>query len=140
MDRMNTCLSDFLDRLLMPHLFWEKSISRKSWVEEAIITVSWMGEKNRIRGKEAAKVHALLIDGSRLPLLRKMGTCGKFARPLPCCRDEGGRCGPGLPTGENQRREAGVSCYLCLRGKLRALGGSFPQRHKSEEVILFNQP
>lgn len=50
-------------------------------------------------GGEAIKVQPLLIDDSRLPLLRKIGTCGKSAFQFVHCR-KGGVVRCRLPKGE----------------------------------------
>lgn len=92
MNIIYTCLSAFMDRLLMPSLFWEKRYYQykegKSWVEEAIIEANQKRiKKNRVSGKEAIKVYHLLIYGSRLPLSRKIRTCGKSACLFVPCRE-----------------------------------------------------
>lgn len=57
-----------------------------------------------------------------------------------CALQKRGEGDPYSLKGKNQERsKAGVSCYLCLRGKLGVLG-SFPQQHNPEEAVLFYQP
>lgn len=94
MNRMNTCLSAFIARFLVPHLFWEKkyyySKEEKSHVEKAIIDVNCKGWGDRIGGREAIKVYHSLRDGSRLPLVRKTGTCENLLVHL-CIAEKGGK-------------------------------------------------
>ena len=118
----------FIDRLLVPHLFWEKNITTRrkelGWGSNNKCQLekekqSWVG------AREVVKVYCSLIDGSRLPLLRKIGTCGNLLVHL-CIAEKGRNRDPDSQKGENQgRSKAGVSCYLHLRGKLKSPGKEF---------------
>lgn len=83
-------------------------------------------------------MHHLLIDGSRLSLLRKTETCGKSTCPFVYCR-MGVRRNPDSLKGKNQGSESDASSYLYLRGKPTVLEERFPQRPKSQKAILLHQ-
>lgn len=141
MNIIHTCLSAFMDRLLMPSLFWEKKYyqykeGKKAGFEEAIIEVNQKRiKRNRVSGKEAIKVYHLLIYGSRLPLSRKIGTCGKPACLFVPCRE--GRKGV---RGRFSREVKQVFPATCASEEGSEPQGESPQQHKSQEAILFHQP
>lgn len=118
------------------------SKEEKSHVEEAIIDVNRKrgGGGEQSWGQGSHQSTSLTQRWVQTSSCKKNRDMCKYAYPF-VLRRKGRKREPDPLKGKNQgRSKAGVSCYLYLRGKLRALGKSFPQQHKSKEAILFYQP